>query len=72
MENIHVIFEFQSSIIVCEDTELFLDVIHPDTTICHGIVTLRKVVQLDDERGEVIVNMQERRAPSQTVVLAEL
>ena len=72
MKNIQVIFEFHPSIIVCEDTELFLDVIHPDTTICHGIVTLRKVVQLDDERGQVIVNMKERRALSQTVVVAEL
>ena len=71
MENVQVIFEFDQSIIACEDTELDLLVTHQDTKTCHGIVTLRKVVELDDKKGELIANMRKRRAPSQTVVVVE-
>ena len=38
---------------------------HPDTFACHGIFTLRKVMNIEDKR-ELMVN-RKRRVPRETV-----
>ena len=63
-----MLFQFEQSVITCEDTVLVLILAHPDTMLCHGIDTLKKVVDIEDKRGELMVFMRKERAPSDTLM----
>ena len=70
MKNIQVTFEFHSSIIECEKELLFI-VGDPEKKTCHVTVTLKKVVDIDNERGDLMMKMHKRRAPSEKVIVIE-
>ena len=67
MEQVVVIIELDQSILECQ-IELLLIVAEHEFITYHGIVTIRKQLDIDDERGYLM--MRKRRAPSNVVVIA--
>ena len=43
----------------------------PERKSCYGIVTVRKLFDIDNERMDLVRNLRKRRAPSSTVVVNE-
>ena len=56
--------ELHQSILECQK-ELLLIFAEPELKTCHGIVTIRKELDIDDQRGNLM--MRKRRAPSNVV-----
>ena len=40
-----------------------------ESKICHGILTVRKVFDIDNERMDLVRNLRKRRAPASSVVV---
>ena len=62
--------ELHESIMKCQQEVMFI-VADRETKSCHGIVTVRKVFDIDNERMDLVLNLRKRRAPSNTVVVHE-
>ena len=60
-----MLVEFDPSLITGGDLEFVQMIAHPDALACHGIFTLRKVMNIEDKM-ELMVN-RKRRVPRQTV-----
>ena len=62
-----ITIELHQSILECQKELLFM-VAEPELKTCHGIVKIRKELDIDDERGDLMMKMRKRRAPSNVVV----
>ena len=67
MEQVVVTIELHQSILECQKELLFI-VAEPELKTCHGIVKIRKELDIDDERGDLMMKMRKRRPPSNVVV----
>ena len=56
MENKKLAFDFHQSVIECEKELLFIAA-DAETKTCHGIVTLENLVDIDNERGELMMTI---------------
>ena len=70
MKQVVIAVELHESIMKCQQEVMFI-VAHQERKSCHGIVTVRKVFDIDNERMDFVRNLRKRRAPSNTVVVHE-
>ena len=50
----------------CQQEVMFV-VADPESKSCHGILTVRKVFDIDNERMDLVRNLRKRRAPASSV-----
>ena len=62
-----VTIELHQSILECQKELLFM-VAEPELKTCHGIVKIRKELDIDNESGDLMIKMRKRRVPSNVVV----
>ena len=70
MEQVVVTIELHESILECKQEVMFI-VAEPEIKSCHGIFTVRKGFDIDNERMDVVTEMRKRRAPPSNVVVNE-
>ena len=70
MEQVVIAVELHESIMKCQQEVMFI-VADPERKSCHGIVTVRKVFDFDNEMMDLVRNLRKRRTPSNTVVVHE-
>ena len=68
MEQVVITVELHESIMKCQQEIMFI-VADPERKSCNGIVTVRKVLDIDNERMDLVRNLRKRRAPASTVVV---
>ena len=68
MEQVVITVELHESIMKCQHEVMFI-VADQETKSCHGIVTVRKVFDIDNERMDLVRNLRKRRAPASSVVV---
>ena len=68
MEQVAITVEMHESIMKCQQEVMFI-VADQERKSCHGIVTVRKVFDIDNERMDLVRNLRKRRAPASTVVV---
>ena len=68
MEQVVITVELHESIMKCRQ-ELMFVVADPKEKSCHGILTVRKVFDIDNERMDLVRNLRKRRAPASSVVV---
>ena len=66
MEQIVIKVELHESIMKCRGEIMFV-VADPEEKTCHGILTVRKVFDIDNERMDRVRNLRKRRAPDASV-----
>ena len=69
MEQVVINVELHESIMKCQQEVMFI-VADQETKSCHGIVTVRKVFDIDNERMDLLRNLRKRWAPASSVVVA--
>ena len=70
MEQVVITVELHESIIKFRQEVLFV-VADPESKSCHGILTVRKVFDIDNERMDLVRNLRKRRAPNASIVVNE-
>ena len=70
MEQVVITVELHESIMKCRQ-ELMFVVADPEEKSCHGILTVRKVFDIDNERMDLVRNLRKRRAPDASTVVNE-
>ena len=68
MEQVVITVELHESIMKCRQ-ELMFVVADPKEKSCHGILTVRKVFDIDNERMDLVRNLRKKRAPASSVVV---
>ena len=68
MEQVVITVELHESIMKCQQEVMFI-VADQERKPCHGIVTVRKVFDIDNERMDLVRNLRKRREPASTVVV---
>ena len=68
MEQVVITVELHESIMKCRQ-ELMFVVAEPKEKSCHGILTVRKVFDIDNERMDLVRNLRKRQAPASSVVV---
>ena len=71
MDQVIVTVELHESIIKCQQEIMFIAA-DPEKKSCHGIVTVSKAFDIDNERMDLLRISHKRRAASSTVVVNEL
>ena len=66
MEQVIINVELHETILKCR-RELMFIVADPEEKTCHGIITVRKVVDIDNERMDMVRKLRKRRAPDVSV-----
>ena len=66
MEQVYITVELHESIMKCRREIMFV-VADPEEKTCHGILTVRKVFNIDNERMDLVRNLRKRRAPDASV-----
>ena len=66
MEQVYITVELHESIMKCRREFMFV-VADPEEKTCHGILTVRKVFDIDNERMDLVRNLRKRRAPDASV-----
>ena len=66
MEQVIINVELHETILKCSREVMFI-VADPEEKTCHGIITVRKVVDIDDERMDMVRKLRKRRAPDASV-----
>ena len=70
MEQVVITVELHESIMKCRQ-ELIFVVADPKEKSCHGILTVRKVFDIDNERMDLVRNLRKRRVPDASTVVNE-
>ena len=70
MEQVVITVELHESIMKCRQ-ELMFVVADPEEKSCHGILTVRNVFDIDNERMDLVRNSRKRRAPDASTVVNE-
>ena len=68
MEQVVITVELHEYIMKCQQELMFI-VADQERKSCHGIVTVKKVFDIDNERMDLVRNLRKRRAPVSTVVV---
>ena len=68
MEQVVITVELHESIMKCQQEVMFI-VADQERKSCHGIVTVRRVFDIDNERMDLVRNLRKRRVPASTVVV---
>ena len=66
MEQVVITVELHESIMKCRREIMFV-VADPGEKTCHGILTVRKVFDIDNEQMDRVRNLRKRRAPDASV-----
>ena len=66
MEQVIINVELHETILICRREVMFI-VADPEEKTCHGIITVRKVVDIDNERMDMVRKLRKRRAPDVSV-----
>ena len=70
MEQVVITVELDESIMKCQQEVMFV-VADPKSKSSHGILTVRKVFDIDNERMDLVRNLRKRRAPNESTVVNE-
>ena len=70
MEQVVITVELHESIMKCQQDVMFV-VEDQKSKSCHGILTVRKVFDIDNERMDLVRNLRKRWAPNASTVVNE-